>query len=671
VRLELGKRIFLIFVLVITVFCILAALLGATLINRNILNEAQRRISLDLRSGWSLIQGEVERMRLFVNLLGSDARVASAASEDATQALRAFLASERIRFGCDFLSLTDAAGRVILRTVEPYRKDDYLANDPLIAKALEGNITGGFEILGPQRLHAEGDTLEEKAFIVFESTPKAKQRAKTAESAGMALVAAAPIKDSRGTVAGVIYAGILLNRNHALVDRIRSIVFEDKIYNGRHIGTVTIFQWDTRIATNVTRENGNRAIGTRVSQDVYDKVLENDSPWYDRAFVVNDWYISAYDPIHDTAGNVIGILYAGVLAKTYDDMKQALWKLYGGLAAALAAVVLAAGYIFSRRVTGSLRQLTRAAEQIARGIADTRVPEPVHNDEILDLTQTFNTMAASLRDREERLKQAYAELENSNTSLHKINTNYLDMLGFVSHELKNTLGVIYTSARTLHTGLVGSLTEPQSRLVGNISRSISTAVAMTRSYLDLARIESGALRPVSIETDLLNDIIIPVLDDLHQLIVEKKMIIEKALPESLVIMGDPNLLQIVYRNLISNAVKYGRRQGRIKLGAVRAEADLRFEVFNEGDGLPPDKLGRLFGKFVRFSHENDAARSAGLGLFITRQIIAAHGGRIWAESEPGRWINFIFSLPVNPPAADQDGKPDPAPLRADTSSETS
>ena len=82
-RLELGKRIFLIFVLVITVFCILAALLGATLINRNILNEAQRRISLDLRSGWSLIQGEVERMRLFVNLLGSDARVASIASEDA------------------------------------------------------------------------------------------------------------------------------------------------------------------------------------------------------------------------------------------------------------------------------------------------------------------------------------------------------------------------------------------------------------------------------------------------------------------------------------------------------------------------------------------------------------------------------------------------------------
>jgi len=661
-RLELGKRIFLIFVLAITVFCMLGALLGATLINRNILNEAQRRISLDLRSGWSLIQGEVERMRLFVNLLGSDARVASAATETPTQALRVFLENERTRFGCDFLSLTDATGRVILRTVEPYRKDDSLANDPLIAKALEGNIPGGFAILGPQRLHAEGDTLEEKAFIVFESTPKAKQRAKTAESAGMALVAAAPFKDPHGNIAGVIYAGILLNRNHALVDRIRSIVFEDKIYNGRHIGTVTIFQWDTRIATNVTRENGNRAIGTRVSQDVYDKVLENDSHWYDRAFVVNDWYISAYDPIHDTAGNVIGILYVGVLAKTYDDMKRELWKLYGGLAVALVVVVLAAGYIFSRRVTGSLRQLARAAEQIAQGKADIRVPEPTYKDEILDLTKTFNTMAASLCDREERLKQAYGELENTNASLHKINTSYLDMLGFVSHELKNTLGVIYTSARTLHTGLVGALSEPQTRLVGNITRSISAAVAMTRSYLDLARIESGALRPVSIETDLSKDIVIPVLDELHQLIAEKEMIIEKAIPEPLVIMGDPNLLQIVYRNLISNALKYGRRQGRIKLGAVREAADFRCEVFNEGDGLSPDQIGRLFGKFVRFNQENDTARSAGLGLFITRQIIAAHGGRIWAESEAGRWINFIFSLPVNPAAVNPHRQPDPAPL---------
>jgi two-component system NtrC family sensor kinase len=646
-RLELGKRIFLIFALITIVFCLLAAALGATLINRHILNEAQRRISLDLRSGWSLIQAEIERMRLFVNLLGSDARMTSRKDAASTAALQAFLENERIRFGCDFLSLTDETGRVVLRTVEPYRKGDYLASDPLIAEALAGRIAGGPAILGPSRLHEEGDALEERAFIVFEPTPKAKPRAKTAESAGMVLMAAAPYPNPSGGVGGVIYAGILLNRNHALVDQIRSIIFEDKIYNGRHIGTVTIFQWDTRIATNVFLDNGNRAIGTRVSQDVYDKVLENDANWYDRAFVVNDWYISAYDPVHDFAGNVIGILYVGVLAKTYDDMKTALWKLYGGMASTLAVIVLAAGFIFARRVTGSLRRLAGAAEQIAGGNAGIRVAEPPQNDEILDLTRTFNTMAASLEDREEKLKQAYQALENTNASLQRLNTSYLDMLGFVSHELKNTLGVIYTSARTLQTGLVGGLSETQARLVGNIARSIGAAVDMTRSYLDLARIESGEWRPTAVQIELIKDVLAPVLEAFSQRIREKEMRLEKALPDALILNADPNLLQIVYRNLISNAVKYGRRQGRIQLSAGRRQTEYRFEVFNEGQGLTHDQIPRLFGKFVRFNHDTDAVRSAGLGLFIIREIIHALGGRIWVESEPGCWINFIFSLPVD------------------------
>jgi signal transduction histidine kinase len=68
-------------------------------------------------------------------------------------------------------------------------------------------------------------------------------------------------------------------------------------------------------------------------------------------------------------------------------------------------------------------------------------------------------------------------------------------------------------------------------------------------------------------------------------------------------------------------------------------------VWNDGKALSPDKTARLFGKFVRFSQEIDTARSAGLGLFITKEIITKHGGKIWVESEEGRWINFLFTLP--------------------------
>ena len=88
-------------------------------------------------------------------------------------------------------------------------------------------------------------------------------------------------------------------------------------------------------------------------------------------------------------------------------------------------------------------------------------------------------------------------------------------------------------------------------------------------------------------------------------------------------------------------------------GFAREEKDSRFEVWNDGKGLSADKAARLFGKFVRFGQDADAVRSAGLGLFITKEIINKHGGEIRVESEEGTWINFIFTLPADTPGANK------------------
>jgi len=645
-RMKLHVRVFLNFVLVIVLFGLLGAALGAWLINRNILNEAQRRVSLDLGSAWSVIDGELSRLHLFVSVLGTGKRVEGAYSNLLAPDSRIRLEEARTMFGFDFLSLTDSTGKVILRTLEPNTTGDYLANDPFVSEALKGKAMKGFSILSPSRLKAEGGNLLEKAFMVFEPTPMAKQRAKTSEDSGMALVAAAPVTNEKGTIVGAIYAGVLLNRNHALVDKIRSIVFEDKMYEDRHLGTMTIFQWDTRIATNVTLPNGNKAIGTRVSTDVYDKVLENNRNWYDRAFVVRDWYLSAYDPIHDVEGKVIGILYVGVLAKQYDDLKWELWRLYGLLSVVAGIIVLAVGLIFSRRLSGSMSRLADAAGKIAAGNLALNVAEPASNDEIRDLTRAFNIMTGSLRDRDERLRAANTALEHMNASLQKLNTNYMDMLGFVSHELKNTLGVIYTSARALNIGLVGTLTEQQAALVGGIANSIDTAVKMTRNYLDLARIEKGELMVQMQPIDLPDQVVEPVLKDLHPFIASRGMHLENHLPEHLNVSGDKELLRIVYKNFIDNAVKYGREGGTIRLACMEKDKNYAFAVWNNGDGLAPDKLAQLFGKFVRLHRDQDTTRSTGLGLFITKDIIEKHGGSVRAESREGEWISFIFTLPI-------------------------
>ncbi|UCF91915.1 MAG: HAMP domain-containing histidine kinase [Desulfobacterales bacterium] len=302
-------------------------------------------------------------------------------------------------------------------------------------------------------------------------------------------------------------------------------------------------------------------------------------------------------------------------------------------------------FFFARRLSGPLSRLAEAAGRIARGDLNLKVPEPVTNDEILDLTRSFNAMALSLREHDDKIRTANQELGQANISLQKLNRNYLDMLGFVSHELKNTLGVIYTSARALDKGMIGTLNESQVVLVRNISRSIGSAVMMTRNYLDMARIEQGELSVDIKKIDLTKEVVLPVLDELKSLISENRVTIENSLPENVMIAADPVLLQIVYRNFLENAIKYGGLERVIRLGFKNLESSFQFEVWNQGAGLKPEEISRLFGKFVRMNHKMETSRSSGLGLFITKEIIGKHGGSIRAESYPGKWINFIFTLP--------------------------
>jgi hypothetical protein len=149
---KLHLRVFLDFVLVIVLFGLLGAVLGAWLINRNILNEVQCRVSLDLESVWSVIDGELGRLHLFVSVLGTGKRVEGAYNNLFAPDSRIRLEEARRMFGFDFLSLTDSKGKVILRTLEPYATGDYLANDPFVSEALKGKAMKGFSI--PPPLHA-------------------------------------------------------------------------------------------------------------------------------------------------------------------------------------------------------------------------------------------------------------------------------------------------------------------------------------------------------------------------------------------------------------------------------------------------------------------------------------------------------------------------------------
>lgn len=194
-------------------------------------------------------------------------------------------------------------------------------------------VIAGTAIVSKEDLLKEGTDLAERAHIKFIPTRKATQSAKTEETSGMMIKAAAPVFGYDGTLIGVLYGGKLLNRNYEIVDKVKDIVYEGVKYKGKDTGTATIFQRDLRISTNVKAEDGSRAIGTRVSQEVYERVLEKGLPWVDRAFVVTDWYKTAYEPIRDINGQIVGILYVGILEQPFIDTARRIFFVFLGIVA--------------------------------------------------------------------------------------------------------------------------------------------------------------------------------------------------------------------------------------------------------------------------------------------------------------------------------------------------
>ncbi len=230
--------------------------------------------------------------------------------------------------GLDFLTLVDRKGTVVFRFHNPPASGDSLLHDPFINSALGKKEISGTQVLSGDELSKEGRALVQKAIIQSIPVPKEKPAMKIEETSGMVLKSAHPIIDLNGEVLGVLTGGVLLNRNYEIVDRIKNIVFKDAKYKGKEIGTATVFLGDLRISTNVIDKEGNRAIGTRAMKEVQEQVLGKGTPWIQRAFVVDDWYITAYEPIRDVQDKIVGILYVGMREGKYAMMKEKLILLF-------------------------------------------------------------------------------------------------------------------------------------------------------------------------------------------------------------------------------------------------------------------------------------------------------------------------------------------------------
>jgi two-component system NtrC family sensor kinase len=621
------------YLVIIVIISAVFSFVGIRFIGDHVVAEAQRRVNSDLNAARLIYNDELRMVRQVVHLTAVRLVLRDALRGGSRDRVPAALADVLRQEQLDILLVTNARGVVRWRPGNPGRVGDSRAGDPVVRAALDRREAMAATMIVPAGdLRREGPQLEARARLALVPTPRARARPETVVSAGMLLAAAAPIVADDGTVLGAVYGAVLLNQRHGLADRIKQVVFEDAVYRGKSVGTSTVFLDDVRIATNVLNADGTRATGTRASADVYAQVVRDGRPWVGRAFVVNDRYISAYEPIRSVGGDVVGMLYVGTLEAPYLDMKRRSTLVFLGITLGGAVLTIGLSYLMSRRLSTPLRQLVVASRRFAHGDLDTAVePSPVA--EFAELAESFDSMATALKARDAKLQESARRRMMESERLAIIGKLAAD----VAHELNNPLQGIVTFSLLLREKM-----PPEDRSRAWVDKIVAQAERcrlIIRALLDFSRPRKPVVKPASVNA-LLEECLALVENHAQIQNIEIVRHLGQDVPEVVI---DPSLMQQVFMNLILNAADAMSDGGRLTLTTRLAGGMVETEFADTGCGVPEENLDRLFEPF--FSTK-PLGKGAGLGLSICFGIVKEHHGTISVESEEGRGAKFVVQLPV-------------------------
>ena len=490
---------------------------------------------------------------------------------------------------------------------------------PIVQKAIqEREIFSATEIIPEEALLSI--RLAEKARIPILDTPRAAPQPYDPRegSAGLALVSAAPLHQKEQTF-GAVVVFHLINNDFTLVDRIKTVAGVD---------TVTIFLGDQRVSTNVLTEQGKRAIGTRLSAEVGEVVLYKGESFVGPAFVVNQNYITRYDPIYDHQGNIIGILYVGASQERFLRLLTAFNRQVAliALASILITFVLAipvSGYI--TRPLGELRKLVQTSQKVSQGDLSARAPVNV-GGEVGLVASSFNTMLDTLQSTQDKLIQS-----EKLASLGQLAAG-------VAHELNNPLATILLYADILRRESALDL-QHQTDLETIINETLRCKQIVS-GLLNFARQTQVNAQPTSVN-DLIQELIeIEKRHTRYEKIVFN-LELEAALPLAEL---DAAQFREVLLNLIHNAADAMPDGGKITIRtAAKPDDMIAVEVQDEGKGIPPEHLSKLFTPFFT---TKPVGKGTGLGLAIIYGIVKMHRGQINVQSEVGRGTTFTISLPI-------------------------
>ena len=600
------------------------------------LREVQTRVQRNLNSARSAYEKRVELIAAFLQGTAHDPTLADVIRRNDLGEIECVLYAIQQAGGMDFVTLLEPTGAVI-RRARGERHSDQLAKDLLVSRAIgERRTVTGTVIFSRERLLAEGADLADRARFELIPTPAARTTPDTVRHDGMVVAAVVPVLDAQGQLRALLYGGNLLNRRYEIVDAIKKEVFPQEVYRGKDIGTVTIFQGDLRISTNVTMDDGSRAVGTRLSESVCEAVLDRGGTWDAPAFVVNDWYITAYEPIRDPDGRVIGVLYVGLLQAPFTHQLNVISVVFLAivLGAALASLglLLLANYL----VLSPIRYVVVMAQKIIGGDMSARVGIRPPG-EMGVLCRAVDSMAQAVAEREELLKLATRQQINRSEQLASVGR----LAAGVAHEINNPLTGVLAFADMMREK--ENLDDQDREDLALIIRETKRVREIVRGLLDFARETPFVQKPLD-----MNELVRQTLRLLGKREAFQKIYMVDDLAEDLPLVNvDKNQLQQVLLNLTLNACEAMGDGGTLMVSSSVAGERVVVKVTDTGCGIKREHLNQIFEPFFT---TKPVGKGTGLGLSVSIGILEQHGGTLEVESEVGKGTTFTVTLPAVPPA---------------------
>ncbi|MET4129008.1 cache domain-containing protein [Roseovarius sp. MBR-6] len=569
--------------------------------------------------------------------------------------LSRFLARERTALGLDFLYYLprDAA-----------QKDWPQKDWPVIATALAGRPSTEIDIFPADTLAAlpgTGAALAERARVPLIPTQAAVPTTRSIEDRGMVVHSATPVTTSGRE--GVLVGGVLLNRNLDFIDTINALVYQDTGRAGARQGTATLFLEDVRVSTNVRLFEGARALGTRVSAAVRGAVLDEGRTWLDSAFVVNDWYISAYRPIIDSFGARVGMLYVGYLQAPFDAARRNAYILV--FAAFIAVLVISVPLFLrlARNIFAPLERMTQTMARVEAGDLEARIGSVPARDEIGTVAAHLDSLLDQVQERDRALRawneelnarvdERTAELREANAKLEStyqqlVMSEKLASIGEitagVAHEINNPAAVIQGNLDVIRQTL-GEAAAPVAHELGLIDRQVGRISAIVGKLLQFARpTDFGTFEEDVDLGQVLRDCLVLVDHVLSKADIAVKI---TETPGTPLVTINPGELQQVIINLVTNAAQAMKGGGRLAIStgpqAREGRAGAALIVSDSGPGIAADKIGSVFDPFFT----TKPGEGTGLGLSVSQTLIRQAGGNISARNRAQGGAEFTVWLPA-------------------------